>query len=146
MTMRDEWCFVDTNVLIYSTVTGNPWYEEARRWLISQVEMGTSLGGTPQILREYLVVLTRGTVFEVQFTVEQAVNALSDMLSWLHLLTEPASLHSLLCELLLKHQVCGKHIHDANVVAAMRYHGVHYLATYNREDFLTFDEIVLVDM
>lgn len=146
MMMHDERCFVDTNVLVYSTIAGNPWYEEARLWLVSQHEIGISLCVTPQILREYLVVLTRGMVFEVQFTVEQAVSVLKDMLSWLHVLAEPASLHVLLCELSLKHQVRGKHIHDANVVAAMLFHGVRYLATYNRVDFLAFDEIALVDM
>jgi predicted nucleic acid-binding protein len=146
MTTGDKRCFVDTNVLIYSTVAGNPWYAESRHWLVLQHQMGTLLYVTPQILREYLVVLTRGTVFEVQFTVEQAVTALNDMLPWLHVLDEPSGLQRTLCELVLKHQVRGKHIHDANVVAAMLLHSVYYLATYNRADFVVFDEITLVDI
>jgi len=30
MMMPGERCFVDTNVLVYSTVAGNPWYDAAR--------------------------------------------------------------------------------------------------------------------
>ena len=26
-------CVVDTNVLVYSTVSGNPWHKQAREWL-----------------------------------------------------------------------------------------------------------------
>jgi predicted nucleic acid-binding protein len=26
-------CVVDTNVLVYSTVSGNPWHTQAREWL-----------------------------------------------------------------------------------------------------------------
>jgi predicted nucleic acid-binding protein len=33
MTMHVERCFVDTNVLVYSTIGGNPWYDSARHWL-----------------------------------------------------------------------------------------------------------------
>lgn len=66
--MDDKQCVVVSNVLIYSTVSSSPWYQESRQWLASLVSKGFELFITPQIVREYLVVLTRGDVFEQRFT------------------------------------------------------------------------------
>ena len=59
-TMDVDACIVDTNVLVYSTVSGNPWHQQAREWLAALQSKGHRLCVTTQILREYLVVLTRG--------------------------------------------------------------------------------------
>ena len=81
MTTTDgDACVIDTNVLVYSTVAGNPWYQQARRWL----------------------------------------SRLQDT-----------------------HQIRGKQIHDANIVAVMLTHGIYRLVTYNQADFGRFDEISL---
>lgn len=32
-TTDDDACVVDTNALVYSTVSGNPWHQGARQWL-----------------------------------------------------------------------------------------------------------------
>ena len=58
-------------------------------------------------------------------------------------LDEPAEVADLLCGLVRRHQIRGKRIHDANIVAVMLAHGVHRLATYNRADFSPFDGIAL---
>ena len=60
---EDRRCVVDTNVLIYSTVSGNPWYDQARNWVTDLHEDGFDLCVTTQILREYLVVLTSRKCF-----------------------------------------------------------------------------------
>ena len=70
-------CVVDTNVLVYSTVSGNPWHEQARQWLATLQDNGLSLCVTTQILREYLVVLTRGNVFEQSFGVDQVLTQIA---------------------------------------------------------------------
>jgi predicted nucleic acid-binding protein len=70
-TMDADTCMVDTNVLVYSTVSGNDWHQEARLWLSTLQETGVRLCITPQVLREYLVVLTRGSIFEKSFSVDQ---------------------------------------------------------------------------
>jgi predicted nucleic acid-binding protein len=74
MTIADaNACVVDTNVLVYSTVSGNPWHQQAREWLATLQLEGRDLCITTQILREYLVVLTRGDVFEKSFSVDQVL-------------------------------------------------------------------------
>lgn len=134
---------VDTNVLIYSTVKGNPWHEESRAWLTALRNQGTSLCATPQILREYIVVLTRGEIFERQFSVTEVLEAINGLLPWLQILDETKKTSELLRELVQRYQIRGKRVHDANVVAAMLAHEVTHLATYNRTDFDHFQEIML---
>jgi toxin-antitoxin system PIN domain toxin len=138
----DERCMVDTNVLVYSTVTGNPWHQHARGWLTALRGQGSVLCVSPQILREYLVVLTRGQVFEVRFTVEQAVGTVEAFLPRLRVFDETDSTAANLRDLVRRYQVRGKHIHDANIVATMMTHGLARLATYNQKDF-DFREVAL---
>jgi predicted nucleic acid-binding protein len=144
MTTHVEHCFVDTNVLIYSTVTDNPWYNAARCWLTTLYDQETHLYISPQILREYLVVLTRGQVFTVQFSVEQAITTLEELLLTLNVLEETQRTAVMLRKLVSHYQVKGKRIHDANVVATMVTHNVTHLIAYNQADFATFQEIELL--
>jgi predicted nucleic acid-binding protein len=142
-TMDGDACVIDTNVLIYSTVSGNPWYQQARQWLSTLQDAGARLCVTTQILREYLVVLTRGTVFEKSFGTDQALEHVGAFLPTLTLLDEPVAAADLLRELVGRYQIRGKQIHDANIVAVMLTHGIHRLVTYNRADFVRFDEVSL---
>lgn len=142
-TMDVDACVVDTNVLVYSTVSGNPWHQQARQWLAALQNGGLGLCVTTQVLREYLVVLTRGTVFEKSFTVDQVLAQVEALLPSLTVLDEPLAAADLLRTLVQRYQVRGKNIHDANIVAVMLTHGVYRLVTYNQADFRRFDEIVL---
>ncbi len=136
-------CIVDTNVLVYSTVSGNPWYQQAREWLAALQLEGRDLCVTTQILREYMVVLTRGDVFDKSFSVDQVLAQIHTLLLDLTVLDEPLTALELLRKLVQRHQIRGKNIHDANIVAVMLSHGVRRLATFNSSDFERFDEIVL---
>jgi predicted nucleic acid-binding protein len=134
---------VDTNVLVYGTVHGNPWHDQARLWLATLLDQGRSLHVTTQILREYLVVLTRGEVFEKSFTVDQVLAQIDAMLPNLTVLDESVEAAELLRELVRRHQIQGKSIHDANIVAVMLTHGVQRLVTYNLADFRRYESIYL---
>lgn len=134
---------VDTNVLVYSTVDSSPHHQEARQWLAALHSQGVALCITPQIAREYLVVLTRGDIFEQRFTPEEALNALETMLPTLTWLEETEETVAHLFALVRRYQVRGKQIHDANIVATMLAHGLIRLLTYNPDDFRRFGEIVL---
>jgi len=136
-------CVVDTNLLVYSTILGNPWYDQARRWLATLKSSRMDLCVTTQILREYLVVLTRGDIFEKSFTADQALTQVEALLPSLTVLDEPIEAAQLLRELVHRYQIQGKSIHDANVVAVMLVHGVWRLATYNLADFERYEDISL---
>lgn len=132
--MDAERCVVDTNLLVYATVSGNPWFQESRRWLTALQDKEIVLCVTTQILREYLVVLTRGAIFETTFTVEEAVNELEALLPSLVVLEETTDTAARLREIIRHHQVRGKQIHDANIVATMLSYDITHLATFNRVD------------
>jgi predicted nucleic acid-binding protein len=143
MTTDVDACVIDTNVLVYSTVLDNPWHNQARRWLARLQSKGVHLCVTTQILREYLVVLTRGNVFEKSFSVDQVLAQIRMLLPSLTVLDEPLEVVDLLHDLVRRYQIRGKSIHDANVVAVMLAHGIHRLASYNSSDFERFEEIAL---
>jgi predicted nucleic acid-binding protein len=143
MMMPVERCLVDTNVLVYSTVAGNSWHQQARAWLAELHQSGVTLCVTPQILREYLVVLTRGAIFETEFSIEEVLGLLDALLQTLDVLDETTAVASALRMLLKRYPIRGKRIHDANLVAAMVVHGITRLATYNLDDFRVFQEITL---
>ncbi len=134
-------CMIDTNVLVYSTISSSPMHQESREHLAALVDEGIELCITPQITREYLVVLARGEIFERQFTVEEALGELDAIFPTFALLDETAEARHHLRELIQRYQVRGKAIHDANIVATMLTHGVKRLMTYNPDDFRRFREI-----
>jgi predicted nucleic acid-binding protein len=142
-TVDADACVVDTNVLIYSTVAGNAGHQPARERLSALQEDGVRLCITTQILREHLVVLTRGTVFERSFSVDQVLAQIEAFLPALTVLDESVTATDCLRELVRRYSIRGKQIHDANIVAVMLTHGIQRLVTYNQSDFARFDEIHL---
>jgi len=98
---------------------------------------------TFQIAREFLVILTRGNVFESNFTVDEALIELESILLSMSLLDENNRSFQCLLELISRYEVKGKKIHDTNIVALMITHGIKRLMTYNINDFIRFNEIVL---
>ena len=141
--MAGERCLIDTNVLVYATVAGSPWYDEARRWLADLQRGGISLYITTQIYREYLVVLTRGEVFEQMFTPDEALDILRTLRTSVTVLGETSQSLEILQDLVQRYQVKGKQVHDANIVAVMVHQNVDRLATYNQDDFKRYTEIIL---
>jgi len=134
---------VDTNVLIYSTVSSSPWHQNAKQKLAVLYNNGIELCITPQIAREYLVILTRGSIFEQKFTPEEALGELNSILSGITLISETMATFSYLQDLIQRYKIQGKVIHDANIVATMFAHNIRRLMTYNTSDFRRFSEIVL---
>ena len=134
---------VDTNVLIYSTVAGNPWHAAVRQWLVERQADGTVLCASPQVAREYLVALTRGEIFARSFTPQEALDAFATLRPSLEILIETEAAFERLLVLARRYSVRGKAVHDANIVATMQAHGVERLATYNEGDFARYTEITL---
>ena len=146
MTMDADRCVVDTNVLVYSSVVNCLNHRQARQWLATLHEQEVELCITTQILREYLVVLTRSTIFEERFTVEQVLEELGALLQTVTVLGESTVSAECLQDLVRRYQVRGKRIHDANIVAVMLVQGIVRLVTYNVGDFKQFREIMLEPM
>ena len=99
---------------------------------------------SPQVCREFLVVLTRQPVSGRVFTVDEAHLALSVWMTGCTVLEEGVAVLSECLALTKRFEVRGKQIHDCNIVATMRVHGIGTLATRNASDFKRYAELVEV--
>ena len=138
-------CMVDTNILVYATIDEAPKCEEARQWMERLQKEGVQLCATPQIYREYLVVLTRGSVFERRFSSDEALAALGGIRPAFRTLSPTGETFEECLSLIRRYAVRGKQVHDANIVAVMMTYGLKRLATYNQDDFRRFDDVLLLD-
>ena len=139
-----EQCVVDTNVLVYATVDAAPLCDEARSWLAMLQRRNIELCVTPQICREYLVVLTGDPVFDRDFSPAEALDVLAEIRQSLRTLIPTEEVFRELVSLVRRYEVAGKRIHDANIVAVMEAKGFSHLSTYNRQDFAEFNEVTLL--
>jgi len=143
MTGDNRRVFVDTNVWIHTIIITAPEHTSAQQWLSHLKATGMVLCVSPQVLREYMVAVTRGTIFERTLTPREAVEDVESILENAELLEENEAVSSTLRDLVRRYRIRGKQIHDANIVAAMIAHGVTRLVTYNPDDFRRFKEITL---
>ena len=63
---------IDTNVLVHWAMSGTPHHRAARRLFQLEVENRRHLGMVPQVLQEFLHVVTDGRRFEQPFSMPQA--------------------------------------------------------------------------
>ncbi len=63
-TMDDNALFIDTNILVYANVIETPFHEQAPAAINSAHEAGRTIWISHQVIREYLVTLTRPQFFE----------------------------------------------------------------------------------
>ena len=106
---------------------------------------GLELCISPQVCREFLVVLTRQPVSERVFGLDEALAALRVWTIGCRVLEESAGVLEQLLTLVQGHQVRGKQVHDCNIVATMLANGVRRLATRNASDFKRYSAIIHVD-
>jgi predicted nucleic acid-binding protein len=139
--------FLDANVLLAATDGSRGQHETARALIGAGRARGVHAALSGQIVREYLVLATRPTGAnglglspeEAHRNVEQFARRLASCEE-----TEAVSLS--LRGLVRMHGLHGTSVHDANVVATMRSHGIDTLLTQNTEDFRRYAEIRLMTL
>jgi len=138
----DRRCFVDTNVLLASTDTGRLHHRAAVAFLEEGLSGRQRIFGSGQVFREYLVVATRPVeVNGLGLTTAAALANLSEFQRCVQILDENPDVAALLSALVKAHRLKGKRIHDANIVATMRAHGLIRIRTDNPADFKAFKDI-----
>ncbi len=137
-----ELIFIDTNILLSATDISRPSFSAAKALLNLIIQAGYSPVITGQIIREYLVVATRPIqVNGFGMTAGDAVHNIKEFQKRLVVYNEKRSSAELLQHLVLEHQLIGKRIHDANIAAVMKTHGIRYIVTDNTADFSCFSDI-----
>lgn len=142
----DNRVFVDTNVLLAATDRDRQQHADALKFLEDGKEGKYRLFATAQIFREYLVVSTRPLDGKgLGLSPALAVANVDLFRTILQILPEDEETATQLFQLVHIHQLKGKRIHDANLIAGMFRHGLRKLKTYNPSDFQVFTGVTLID-
>ena len=132
---------VDTNVLLRSVQPSHPMHSDAVR-AIDLLLNNEIVSVIPQSLIEFWAVATRPeTSNGLGLTVEEVAARISAIKSTLTLLPDVDGIFEEWQRLVVQHQVLGKQVYDARLVAAMTVHGVTHLLTFNTSDFKRFTNI-----
>lgn len=143
---RGDLIMVDTNVLLSASNKARPDHEASLRVFSRTLEQGIHAAVCGQILREYLVAATRPTEGNgLGMTANEALKNVAWFRSRLVYFEEPEAVHYELCALIEASGVSGKRIHDANIVALMRYAGIKAIITNNADDFRSFGNITVIE-
>lgn len=134
--------FLDTSVLVPATVEAHPAHTVASRWIEHAGTGGLELCISPQVCREFLVVLTRQPVSDRVFSHVEALGALNAWRTGCRILDEGTAVLEQLVRLVEQHGVRGKQVHDCNIVATMLVHGVQRLVTRNSVDFRRYAGLI----
>ena len=143
--MAAERVLLDTSLLAAASVEEHPGHPEAVAYLDRLTAEGAAGCISPQVCREFMVVLTRKPIGPRTFSVPEALAALAVWRSSCTLLKENEAVVAQWLGLLEKHDVRGKQVHEANLVAVMLTHGVTRLGTRNPADFERYGDAVEVE-
>jgi len=143
MTVVDP-VFVDTNILIYSAAALSPFHANAVAKLQGLVTDGHPLWISRQVLREYLVAMSRPGTLTVAVPMTSLIADVQAFEARLNIAEDGASVTGHLINLLGSISCAGKQVHDANIVATMLAHGIKMLLTHNVADFNRFNALITV--
>jgi predicted nucleic acid-binding protein len=132
---------VDINVIVYSIDEDSKFHTISRNLLQNPENI---LYTTSKNLSEFLVVLTRG--LEVPVTIENALEALTNLISSFTILYPSEASFNILQELLLKYKPKGLKIHDFEIISIGLQNGINNIATINAIDFKGISEIEIVPL
>ena len=139
--------FVDTNVLVAVRFVTAPHHRIAVSNLDRLGNSPETLRISRQVLREYLVVVTRPQSWSTPLPMADAVEDVRRLAMSFAVLEVGPGVMEMLTALCRKVPIAGKQVHDANIVATMLAHGERRLLTFNTRDFRRYgDRIDLIDM
>jgi predicted nucleic acid-binding protein len=131
----------DTNVLVYALDADTPQHAAARALLEAARDGSATLHVTSQILCEFYSIVTNARRVARPRTSAEALDAISDLLAFLHVLPVPAHAVEGWMNLLRRHPVTGGDVFDLQIVATMQANDVQRIYTFNTHDFEKFAEL-----
>ncbi len=97
-----------------------------------------------QVIREILSTLTRTQSFG-QLPKTTVLAQVEQFISQFDVPDDTAAVTRQLLALMENHQVGGKQVHDANIVATMLAYGIPCLLTHNTRDFERFNGVIKIE-
>ena len=139
--------FVDANVLVAARFVTAPGHLAACRCLDRVGNSEESLQISRQVVREYLVAVTRPQSWSEPLAMSEALEDAERLLGSFSVLEDGPNVMAALIVLCREVPVGGKQVHDANIAATMLAHGERRLLTFNTRDFRRFGaRLELVDI
>jgi len=143
-TMDANALFIDTNVLVYANVLETPFHQQALAAINAAYQSGRTIWISRQVIREYLVTLTRPQAFE-SLPRETVLEQVGQFIKRFEVADDTPAVTDQLLQLLANQKLGGKQVHDANIVATMQAYGIPALLTHNTRDFERFGEVVRIE-
>ena len=136
---------VDTNVWLRILSLASPLRPPARHAIATLLRRGDDLCVAPQNLIEFWNVSTRPQKDNgFGKTVAETDRYCRFLESFLTVLPETPALFARWRELAVDHEVSGKKVHDARLVAAMSVHRIRLILTFNTKDFVRYKDVEAV--
>jgi predicted nucleic acid-binding protein len=135
---------VDANILVYAMHADAPQHAASRALLDAARDSSTTLYVTSQILCEFYSIVTNARRVPNPRSPDEALRAISGLLSFLHVLPIPARTVEGWLGLLRRHPVTGGDVFDLQIVATMQANGIQRIYTFNRDDFEVSPELAVV--
>lgn len=136
--------FVDTNILLRSIHQLASQHLLARQLVEQYHNNGYELWINRQVIREYLVQVTRAGVLSTPLDIPQAIQRLYQIELVYHIADETHDVTKMLKSVIQQFPTVGKQIHDANIVATMLTHGIDTLLTLNVSDMKRFSSHITI--
>lgn len=136
--------FIDTNVLVYATISAAPFHAAAVRAMAREHAAARPLWISRQVLREYLATLTRPHTFTPPVSPTSLMAQISAFESQFRMAEDGPIVTANLLNLLTTIPIGGAQVHDANIVATMQAYGIPSLLTANVDDFARFHSLINV--
>lgn len=137
---------VDTNVLLRRAQSSHPMHSDAARSLGLLIFRGEVVSVIPQNFIEFWAVATRPTLNNgLGMSVDETAQHLAAFKTTFELLPDTDSIFKEWEQLVVRHQVLGKQVYDARLVAAMNVHDLTHILTFNTDDFKRYSEIIVVN-
>jgi predicted nucleic acid-binding protein len=136
--------FVDTNVLVFASVQTAPLHADAQQKLADLRAAGAELWISRQVIREYLVTLTRPQTYAAPQPISVLAAQVAAFQRIIRVADEFPAVTSELLKLLAAIPCGGKQVHDANIVATMEVYDIPRLLTDNTADFTRFASVITV--
>jgi predicted nucleic acid-binding protein len=142
MILEDKRIFVDTNILIYANFSNAVLKEQARSKLLWFIQSNFEIWISRQVIREFLVYATRYNYEGKKIPIKEFLKPIFLNFEQYKISEDSIQTSENLRILIEKHDLSGKKIHDANIVATMQTYNISKLLTNNIKDFDQFNEIV----
>lgn len=141
--IKNDNIIIDTNILIYSKIKANPFYQSAFNKLYDMFEEN-QLYITRQIIREYLNVMTKPDNLKYFINKYDLIQDIEYFQENFIVLDEKDLTTRNLLNLVNKFEIKGRQIHDANIVASMIANNIKNIFTHNVKDFERYNSLINV--